>query len=152
MEQMQRVMFLDMEAVESFKHVTHKNVFAYRKLQGWYGWERDWIQRLCFWFLRRIGSFHEENVKSVKYKTHAINADKFLDVVINQMQCLDFNWHRRPKRLLVGSEDYTNIMGEVVELQPFSFKCEYRVGPKPPDICGLIVEVIPWMRGILVMP
>ena len=53
------------------------------------------------------------------------------------------------KVLLIGAEDYAELMHEVASTQIFSFKSEYGYGEK---ILGMKIKVIPWMRGCLVMP
>lgn len=57
------------------------------------------------------------------------------------------------KTLLIGSENYAELMrGEIVN-QRFDFRCElWREDANGRKILGLNVQVIPWMRGMVVMP
>ena len=86
-----------------------------------------------------------------------------MDKIVNQMHVLDgfCEAGTRPKRLLIGQGDYRRLMLSDENpynsrpLGRFQFQGEYwtrnhQTGK--PEICGLTVDVIPWMKGILVMP
>ncbi len=147
----QKVYFLEHKSQIKQWIKSHENVFAPKNLTGWYGWERNWIQRFCFWYLKRIGAFYNEPMeKEVVYKTFQVDTGKFADRVINQMHVLDEYWRMKPKHLLIGVEDYSEIMKQSVD-QPFNFNIEYCIGSRK-SLFGLTVHVIPWMKGILVMP
>ena len=47
------------------------------------------------------------------------------------------------------AEDYADLMHEAAATQMFSFRAEYGYGR---EVLGMTVQVIPWMRGCLVMP
>lgn len=80
----------------------------------------------------------------------------FMQTLYEQRRELMQMFNREPKRLLVGAEDFAQMMRHPdVGRQAFQFEAEYSMGggaKNRPRICGLEVEVIPWMRGILVMP
>lgn len=158
----QEVYFVDWQEVTLIHHKEHKNVFAYRYQPGWYGWERRGLQKLCFWILRKIGAFYVEPVKETAVTYYRIDGRSFMDKIINQMHVLDGFWEMRPKRLLIGLGDYRKLMfsdeafsgPEGKPWERFQFQGEYWARNKSghPEICGLTVDVIPWMKGILVMP
>lgn len=136
------------------RHVEHKDVFAYRYQPGWYGWERRGLQKLCFWILRKIGAFYVEPVKHNEITRHVVDIPSFMDRIINQRQILRNFWDMTPRRLLIGSEDYEELMCSEEVKHRFQFYGEYWVPGESgnPKIMGLTIDVIPWMRGILVMP
>ena len=106
-----------------------------------------WLQKACFWVLRRLRAFYIG--ETVTIERHAIDGRTFMDRLFKQREGIDSYFNMRPSRLLIGAEDYAELMREVVASQAFSFRAEYGYGR---EILGMTVEVIPWMRGVLVMP
>jgi hypothetical protein len=114
-----------------------------------------WLQRLCLWTLAKLGCY--ASLETVKIERHHIGekGERFMSAILRQRENLIGNFDREPKRLLIGNETYAQLMGEPVFDTGFSFVAEYYMGNGPgrrPTVCGLTVEVIPWMRGMLVMP
>ena len=61
--------------------------------------------------------------------------------------------NREPKELLIGAEDYAELMRETPAHYLFDFNAQYVRGERGvAQIMGLKVRVIPWMRGVLVIP
>ena len=59
----------------------------------------------------------------------------------------EFNYH--PSRLLIGAEDFEELMHEKEISESMTFRANYY---DHQEIVGLKVTVIPWMRGVLVLP
>ena len=113
-----------------------------------------WLQRLCWKVLHRMGALAQAYEPKMQVTRHVIQADKFMDRLLQQRKSMVVNWNREPKRLLIGSDDYAELMcaPEVIG-RGFNFLTEmWRSDGGRPRIVGLEVEVIPWMRGMLVMP
>ena len=106
-----------------------------------------WLQKACFFVLRKLRAHYLE--KTISIERHAIDASTFIDRLFKQMDGIQGSFNRTPAKLLIGAEDYANLMHEMVATQPFSFSAEYGYRR---EILGLEVQVIPWMRGCLVMP
>ena len=61
--------------------------------------------------------------------------------------------NRRPKKILIGAQDYAELMRETAVHYPFAFNASYEIGERGvARIMSLEVQVIPWMRGVLVVP
>jgi hypothetical protein len=80
---------------------------------------------------------------------HIIDSDVFMERIFKQQEHLLGYFNHKPKRLLIGSEDFSELMNSDEVRNVMMFNASYNYGR---EICGLQVEVIPWMRGILVMP
>lgn len=106
-----------------------------------------WIQKVCFFVLRKLRAFHVG--ERIEIERHRIDASTFMDRLFKQRYGIEQFFNMRPTRLLIGSEDYADIMREVAVNNMFSFQAQYGYGR---EILGMTVEVIPWMRGVLVMP
>jgi hypothetical protein len=124
-----------------------KEAFEFRKDRP-----AHWLQKLCIWTLRKLGAFHHSEV--VTFERHVIGKKgrRFMERLFEQRCNLRDAFNREPTRLLIGADDYAELMQEATR-EYFHFDAEYmRGGERYPKVCGLRVEVIPWMRGVLVMP
>ena len=106
-----------------------------------------WLQKACFFVLRKLGAFHIG--ERVTIERHFIDAKTFMGRLFLQQEGIEQFFNIEPKRLLIGAEDYAELMHEAVATQTFSFQAEYW---RRREIFGMTVQVIPWMRGVLVMP
>lgn len=106
-----------------------------------------WLQMAALWLLKKLGAYRIGELVTVE--RHTIDAPTFMDRVFAQRAELQKSFNVCPSRLLIGSEDYAEMMQETAANQAFSFSAKYGYNR---EIMGLKVEVIPWMRGMLVMP
>ena len=109
----------------------------------------QWAQRLAWKFLNWRGAMKQAYEPKVTSSRHTIDADKFIERVIKQRVSLLHHFRKDGQRLLIGSDDYFELMGELSSHQHFKFDACVHNGRQ---IMGLKVEVIPWMRGAIVMP
>ena len=143
------------EFIENRQEVLHvplvrKDVFQYRHQHGWYGWERRGLQKLCFWILTKLGAFYVEDIKQSKITRHVINPNKFMEKLYQQHRSLFQHFDCNADMVLIGAEDYAQLMEEAITLRHmFSFTWDYY---RDRRIMGMKIHVIPWMRGILVVP
>jgi hypothetical protein len=110
-----------------------------------------WIQNVCFWILRKIGAYRRENVFT--YKRYTINPDSFMERLFKQHNYLQREFNIKPSELFIGAEDHAIMMGsdEIKQMLSFNATYNYRDGYGS-HVMGLKIHVIPWMRGIIVMP
>src|ERR1700760_835201 len=112
-----------------------------------------WLQRVCLWVLRKLGCFASTDV--IRYERHHIgkNGERFMQRLLKAKNAIQGSLEMKPTRLLIGSEQYAELMEEMVSKAPFAFDSQYYIGGYDrPTVIGLRVEVIPWMRGILLLP
>ena len=105
-----------------------------------------WLQKVCLWVLRKLGAYHI--VDDVKIERYVIDADNFMSRLYKQQGVL-LRLDMDPTHLLIGAEDYAELMREVAATEMLTFRAEYYHGH---SIMGMTVHVIPWMRGCLVLP
>lgn len=119
-----------------------KDAFEFRPERG-----HVLLQKICFWFLRKMGAYRVG--ESITVKTIQIDSDKFIDQLLRQRKSLFKFFNLDASRLLIGPDDFHSLMGEMQEHYLFSFNAEYyRNG----ELFGIKVYVIPWMKGMLVLP
>ena len=107
----------------------------------------QWLQKLCFFVLKKLRAFYLN--EKITIERHTINQRNFMERLFEQKYELTKFFNRESTVLLIGAEDYAELMHEVAATQIFSFRAEYGYGKK---ILGMTVKVIPWMRGCVVMP
>jgi hypothetical protein len=111
----------------------------------------QWLQKVCFFVLRKLQAFYISD--AVTIERHTLDAKTFMERLFKQKDGIERFFNRRPTKLLIGAEDYAELMQEVAATQMFSFHAEYVYGSGyGSEILGMTVQVIPWMRGCLVMP
>lgn len=109
-----------------------------------------WLQRLAWRFLTWRAALAPAYEPKITVTQHLIDADKFIENIIRQKRALFDGFRKEGQRLLIGSEDYAELMSSPeVREHHFAFQAEVGMGR---SIVGLTVEVIPWMRGAVVMP
>jgi hypothetical protein len=135
----QEVVFIEQKEHKTL--VIREDRFQYLPQNGW-----AWLQRLCFWFLRKRKCNPFDEV--FHYTRHVINTDKAIQAIQNEYQCLDMA-HHEGRHILIGSEDFARLMNSPEIYSMTSFSAEYGYDRQ---IFGMKVTVVPWMRGILVMP
>lgn len=110
----------------------------------------QWLQRLAWRFIQRCGSLVQAHEPKHEVVRHTIEADTFIERVLKQRYELMRGFNRDGQTLLIGSEDYAEMMCSP-EMRDYAITFDARVGIDR-QIVGLTVKVIPWMRGMVVMP
>lgn len=105
-----------------------------------------WLQKLCCFVMRKLEAFHIS--ETMTFTKHVIDTDLFMDRIITQKHYL-FSLKKHPTLLLIGSEDFAKLMCSPEVRESMYFMTEYM---DHNTIHGLKVQIVPWMRGILVMP
>jgi len=128
----------------------HERTSIFTELDDRFGFRKDrphkWLQRICLEILRRLGC----NIiaETFAYKRHLIDGGTFMSRLLEQKIAVEDFTYIRPSEVLIGGEDYHEMMAEAAE-DVFRFDSEYRLGSQ---VMGLKVTVVPWMRGVLVLP
>lgn len=108
-----------------------------------------WWDRPRWWLVRLLGG--KCPFDTVKITRVPVNGKTFMDRLYKQRRHLFDHFNcREPQTLLIGAEDYEDLMCSQEIRDSFAFTAEYHYGRR--QIMGLNVEVIPWMRGAVVMP
>ena len=134
------------EPYTEFKTVTDNSAFSIREDRP-----HLWLQKACCWVLKKLGAYRVDRQTKIEYRT--IDADNFMTLIAKQHSAVFALLNRRPSTLLIGAQDYAGLMHETVSAHLFSFDAAYMRGEHGNiTVLGLRVRVIPWMRGVLVVP
>jgi hypothetical protein len=136
---------------------THRDKFTLRKERGWV-----WLQRLCFWVLRKIGAYHLETIETVTYGPFDRNeklSQRLFDIVEETLGWDTFDdtqWMvvmgRDEFRQLDQDKELLHVFGFVIGMEmrrPIRNRFgEYKVG----TFHGIDVVVLPWVEGMTLVP
>jgi hypothetical protein len=111
-----------------------------------------WLQRVCCWVLNKLGAHHFE--EDISYTVHGVNADTFMERIFKSQHLVHEFVGRPGAVLLIGAEDYRYLMASPEIRSSFSFTGQYRAsrGGGMPRLFGLRVHVLPYLRGLAVLP
>lgn len=107
------------------------------------------LQRFALWFLMRCGALQNAMVNRTVFTRRTIDAPKFMERLYKQRRALFSYLDRDGQRLLIGSEDFAQLMDETALDGQYTFSAEWI---HRRTVMNLHVQIIPWMRGMLVMP
>lgn len=138
------VEFVEMERITDW--VVREDVFCVTPARGWMP-----VQRLCFWILRKLQCHWSEKVSTVR--RHVINPSSFTENLHRQNKGLLEHAHQQGRHILIGSGDFAALMDSQEIGSRFSFSAPYSYAENGRvSIFGMRVTIIPWMKGMLVMP
>jgi hypothetical protein len=134
----QTVQFVTCERTDALVRVN--DAFAFNPRRGW-----AWLQHAALWVLRRLDCYYMEEQSSYSY--HALHGPTFMERVYRQHQELRRTYGQKAVTLLMGAEDYAELMGgpeirQYIELDLSGVT----------KVHGLELKIVPWMRGVVVLP
>jgi hypothetical protein len=115
-----------------------------------------WLQRLCIWLLTKLECQWWDD--KTEFTRHTIDSSSFAHNLYKQKSALFGYFREEGQTLLIGSEDYAKLMSTPEFHSAISFQTEFKRGIRDSNnepviqVYGLTVKVIPWMRGMVVMP
>lgn len=128
------------------KVVELKEAFEFRKDRP-----AHWLQRLCLWTLRKLGCFACTETVTIERHNIGRHGKNFMDRLWERREAVWGFFEDAPTRLLIGAQDYSELMKEACT-SGFSFDGRYYMGRGgKPEVYGMKVEVIPHMRGMLLL-
>lgn len=128
------------------EHLQLGNAFSYNEKKGW-----AWLQRLCFRFLRWRGCQHRQTVTT--FTRRRIDPDRVVEALFEQKCAVKEMLGRGGEVVIIGTEDYAQMMRESVLGSPLCFSARYNHGAGGHRTAmGLRVVVVPWISGMVVLP
>lgn len=128
-----------------------KDAFQFSKNAGWL-----WLQRLCFFALRKIGAYRQHTVEFIQ-RTPQQNNNLIKMLFEQQRVVRDMLERQRKFRVYVGPDEQYRLH-ELVQMNGGVVQLDTRLPVGNPGawsgirIFGISVTVIPWMSGCLVVP
>lgn len=119
------------------------NSFEFRKDLKYH-----WLQKACFWILRKIGCFRQFTDESIVVSR--FQPKSFMDSIMKQRFSIEDIYDIRPERLVIGAKDFEDLMGLPEFRQYFSFSAGADFNNL--QMFGMTIEVVPWMKGCVLLP
>lgn len=130
------------------KHIVQDHAYQFRD-------DRPcrWLQKACLWVLKKLGAHYIHKQAVVTETKHVLDIDSAFKAIRIQKEKLFRDYHLYGTRVLIGSDDFAELMAsdEINAYAIFTKKMELWGG----NLCtifGMTVEVVPWMKGVIVMP
>lgn len=107
------------------------------------------LLRKVFAWLAKHGHMGNVYDEKVEYTRHRVDTDSLLEALFRQQSEAMRVLSRDVTRVLMGPEDYAKLTSapEILQHMTFNAMARDRHG-----VFGMTIEIIPWMRGVLVVP
>ena len=132
--------FVTLDLRESVKHIPDAYMFRA-------DCRVHWLQRACLWVLHKLDAAAQ--ISTTEVRRVRLDGDKFMDRLWAQKRELFGQFGRDATTLLIGSEDYEELMGSPEVHHLMRFAAPYG---RDWQLFALDVRVVPWMRGMVVLP
>ena len=112
-----------------------------------------WLQRIAMWVLRRYGERGYIQKETITYSR--FNKDDLFECLLKTSQSTILNYVDRgfTPKIYIGSEDFQEMMKLPDIRRYLSFTSRPPLNNRNgPILIDMPVEVLPWMRGVLVVP
>lgn len=107
-----------------------------------------WWDSWRWWIVRKLGgSCKYDTVKATRIPI----GGEFVDRLFKSQSWIMQHLGHEPKTLLIGGKDYEDLMECPLIRQSLIFGTQYNYGSRM-EIIGLKVQIIPWMRGMVILP
>ena len=126
------------------KTLMQPDAYEFKPVGRW-----KFLQKQVWKFLIRTKALRNATYDRETISWTTVEPDRVIDYVLTQIEhCWD-RYSREPMAILMGSEDYSNISSGVAEGVEFQMAAELRING---TFLGVKVSVVPWMKGIIVLP
>ena len=109
--------------------------------------KHHWLQKACFWILRKIGAYRKFGSEVVE--TINVQPESVLTQIFRQREELEDVHFTDASQIIIGGDDYMEMMSSPEIRQYMEFGADVY---SPKGIIGLTIKVVPWMKGIVVIP
>ena len=118
------------------------------------GWV--WLQKICFWFLRKIKANHIEITTKYIRRHNSENEEILKSLLGQQGYWLQFvHDYRKPLRIVMGPDDFDGLleMAQMGSMRPFDLSAGLEIRDiNGPHWHNIPITVIPWMKGAVIVP
>ena len=107
------------------------------------------VLSIAFNWAVKHGYFSNAIGKEIKVTRHVINPDSVVEMLFAQRYEVLRYLNRDASTVIMGSEDFSKLMGAPEIMQYMTFNAVAREGR---EILGMKIKIVPWMRGVVVVP
>lgn len=107
------------------------------------------LYRAVLRWMARHGHLSQAFNHEVKLTRHVIRPDNFMHALSVQREEVFRQLNREAKTLIIGLDDYRELMNDPCLQSYIDFPARFQVDFQ---LFGLTVKVVPWIRGMVVLP
>ena len=107
-----------------------------------------WWDAPRWWLVRLLGGSCPYD--TVRVTRVPVNGKDFAERLFKQRRAFTEQFRREPTKILMGAEDYEELMNSPTIRDAFTMYSSFNYGRH--EVYGLTVQVVPWLRGMVVMP
>lgn len=104
-----------------------------------------WLQKACFWILRKLGCYYQEAFSSTS--TLTVNCKNLQELIVRQRHECQYNHGRDVEGIVLGPEESNELFREVVDVLTLKMPCD-----GPPEFRGMKLYCLPWAKGVTLLP
>lgn len=116
--------------------------------------EFPWLTRPLYWVIRKLGGDFKQPKNEIIYHQVELDPEKLAKLIYDSQDAVYRIWHQDLRYVLVGQDLYTKFctglgdaFGTVLLSRKFAKDGTYRE-----LLNGLHVILVPWMKGMVVLP
>lgn len=112
-----------------------------------------WLGRACFWLIKKIGGEFERKVPTIYYTELMLDLGKIADAILDSEDAVYRIWHEGLTYVLVGHQELLDLQKLEHSILRLDFTPDFRgKGDRISVLNGLRVILVPWMKGVVVLP
>ena len=112
-----------------------------------------WLGRACFWLIKKIGGEFERRVPTIEYTELQLDLGQLADAILDSKDAIHRIWHEGLRYVLVGHRELLDLQKLEHSILRLDFTPDFRgKGNRASVLNGLHVILVPWMKGVIVLP
>lgn len=112
-----------------------------------------WLGRVCFWLTRKLGGEFERPSSTIYYSELTLDLSKLADAILDSEDAIYRIWHEGLRYVLVGHQELLGLRKLEHSILRLDFAPDFKEkGDRASVLNGLHVILVPWMKGVVVLP
>lgn len=133
------------------EHVELKPIPPTKELPKWLPF-KTWFRSKLMLLLDKLKLYdHRCNAQEISYSTITFDSDDIVKDVLKCMAAFDIRT-QRPTVLLIGNDVWADLHQEKYAMRMVEFDTQFNIRTDYFNFLGLRVKVIPWMKGMVLLP
>lgn len=112
-----------------------------------------WLGRACFWLIKKIGGKFERRLPTIEYTELKLDLKRLADAILDSEDAVYRIWYEGLRYVLVGHQELLDLQKLEHGLLRLDFAFDFGgKGDRVSVLNGLHVILVPWMKGVVVLP
>ena len=120
--------------------------YRLRAPDGWRGRVAAWLWRR----LQKLGALGEAQQRMEKLQRVDFVPKDIIDAIMRQYREYQRDYNRTPAMIVMGEDDFMQLAG-MLSAVGLGYQA-FTIGSQCREFNGMEIKVLPWMRGVVVVP